>query len=495
MCLSPLLIKNKSSYFTSVLCPERYSVPCGKCLECRDFLQSEWVTRLSFEINDLKKRGGECVLLTFTYNDNCLPHLPSCYLEPFEKDCLCFNMSDVRTFLNRLKIRSYRSWGPNSYKYFFCSEYGKNTCRPHYHGIFFLSPLVPFHDFCELCRELWKFGFMFPKYDYRRCTYVDSKNRPCFPPTVRSSKNSAVYMSKYVTKDLSFYELPPISRIQGNRELRKICKDYLPRHYQSNGLGSCIINHIDFTNRSSVSDVLTKGITNPLTMKVVSLPLFVTNKLLYRYVLSDRISPTTGRLLYDRVLTDFGRNYMYCIFLSRVRNTASKMRDFVSSYRFNDDFLSFFPESDSRFRYFNYIVPSVSSDDCQRAAIFHELFAHSSPTRLKFYFSRFDGSLTDFWNIDNCYELWLASKDTYYLRELKRYCYASVYSSDDPWPVCPVGPNPLLSEISLYSVFDLFYRNYSSFKRKLSLDERHAKMDYFDKLHREFTSVFDKTLC
>lgn len=136
MCLSPLHIKSNIVYNTAGYTPRWFDVPCGKCLECKEVYMQEWQTRLSFHIHSLYKRGGLAVMLTFTYNDESLPwyHDSSC-----DFHFPCFDHSHVLGFLNRLKAACWRRYGRGSYTYFLTSEYGKDTQRPHYHAIFFLS--------------------------------------------------------------------------------------------------------------------------------------------------------------------------------------------------------------------------------------------------------------------------------------------------------------------------------------------------------------------
>ena len=161
MCLSPLIIRNKSPYyFPSVSAlPSHFEVPCGKCDECRNFYMSEWRTRISYEIDSLYKRGGKAIFLTFTYND---AHLPS--LTCNNVTIPAFSHTDVKTFLNKVKVWSNRTYGKKSYKYFFTSEYGSTTKRPHYHALFFLEKRVDPSLFAEQCRKYWLYGFMFPKF-------------------------------------------------------------------------------------------------------------------------------------------------------------------------------------------------------------------------------------------------------------------------------------------------------------------------------------------
>lgn len=74
MCTSPLLVNNPSVYRHPLYTTQKVSVSCGKCLECRSAYMSDWQTRLSFELDALYKRGGVAIFLTFTFDDEHLPH-------------------------------------------------------------------------------------------------------------------------------------------------------------------------------------------------------------------------------------------------------------------------------------------------------------------------------------------------------------------------------------------------------------------------------------
>ena len=111
------------------------------------------------------------------------------------------------TFFNKLKVCVNRQYGKCAYKYFFCSEYGKFTKRPHYHGLFMLQPGVDSTWFAEKCRSLWHHGFMFPR--FKNGKYVD--NLGAVTSVVLRNINAACkYVSKYITKDIDYYDLPQI---------------------------------------------------------------------------------------------------------------------------------------------------------------------------------------------------------------------------------------------------------------------------------------------
>lgn len=271
MCTSTLHIRPKSLLGMS------YDVPCGNCLECRSLSQNSWVTRLGFDLKDLYDNGGVAVFLTFTYNDGCLP------TSSFLGDNLipCFRREDVLNLLNNLKVLVNRRYGKSMYKYFMCSEYGKFTKRPHYHGLFLLQNGVDSTWFSETCRKIWHHGFMFPRYKNGR--YVDNLGATT-SVELRNLNAACKYVSKYITKDIDYYDLPQIKRYLELREhltdeLRKYYNSCLPRHYQSKGIGASLLKR--GVDPDTLLGYVKNGIYNPTTCKMDALPRYYVEKLCF----------------------------------------------------------------------------------------------------------------------------------------------------------------------------------------------------------------------
>lgn len=293
MCTSTLHINPKNYLGMSL------DVPCGSCLECRSLSQSSWVTRLGFDLKDLYDRGGVAVFLTFTYNNECLPW--SNFGFKNEERIPVFQRKDELSFLNKLKVYTYRKYGKGSYKYFFCAEYGKFTKRPHYHGLFMLEPHVDPTWFAETCRHLWEFGFMFPRRKHGR--YVDN-NGATTSVTLRNLQGACKYVSKYITKDIDYYELPLVKMYIEMRHLlsdeeRKYYNDLLPKHLQSKGIGSSLLH--ECVTPALLSTWVTNGIYNPTTCKVDQLPRYYVEKMCFnhRRILVDGMPKVIRSLNYD----------------------------------------------------------------------------------------------------------------------------------------------------------------------------------------------------
>lgn len=406
MCISPISIKNNSVYKVGFNQPTCYDVPCGHCLECRSLAMSEWQSRLSYEIKDLYDRKGVAVFLTFTYNNE---HLPTIDLGDIVQPC--FDRKAVLRFLNRLKVRAYRWFGKHSYKYFFTSEYGSHTKRPHYHALFFLESYVDVVQFCELCRELWTYGYMFPKYDLKRACYVDNFGKVS-QVTIRSLVGGAKYVSKYITKDMSFYDLPHVAR---HLSCNKDCdKNFLPKHWQSNGLGYSLVRELQANSLDSVyiNNALHDGLFNPLFAKKMPLPRYVLNKLMYDNVFTGRMS-VDGRKMYDRQLSSFGRAYMRDKISVKLSKTTGDFYSFLSNLSEYDKLIKEFGY-EKLYKLSSKYLDKVS--DCKPLATYMLVWKYIPHTELVYHCNHFYGDLDFIGNFDLAASQYVIQHDTEYFR-------------------------------------------------------------------------------
>ena len=143
MCLSPIRTK------------KGYVVPCGKCVECLSQKRNDWSVRLYYE---MQKYSTPPAFVTLTYDDD---HLPSMVDEDTGELVPVVSKRDLQLFFKRLRKRV------PGIRYFFCSEYGPTTGRPHYHGIIFNLPQKYFSLYLRCCTDdlnklifdCWKNGF------------------------------------------------------------------------------------------------------------------------------------------------------------------------------------------------------------------------------------------------------------------------------------------------------------------------------------------------
>lgn len=128
MCLSPITItvqpKDGGKAYKQPVC-------CGKCTECIAQRTQQWRARLFME-STVKRQL--IYFGTFTHSDDDLPTITFNgikYPVPSKRYVQNINKK-VRIFIQRRKLDI-------TFKYFICSEYGPQTFRPHYHGLFFVT--------------------------------------------------------------------------------------------------------------------------------------------------------------------------------------------------------------------------------------------------------------------------------------------------------------------------------------------------------------------
>lgn len=137
---------------------------CGRCLHCRINKAREWTHRLLLE----QRLHSDSCFVTLTYNEW---HLP-------EDGKVC--KETVQKFMKRLRKRAH----PRKLRYYCIGEYGDVSSRPHYHfALFGLDGQLE----GSMIKKAWRdiddeeIGFV----------YVGDL-----------SKDSARYMTKYITKNL-----------------------------------------------------------------------------------------------------------------------------------------------------------------------------------------------------------------------------------------------------------------------------------------------------
>lgn len=154
MCLYPKLIlnrkytSNKKNGGNVPVCRDerlRYvTAACGKCLECRKQKQRQWIIRMSEEI----RNNPNAYFVTLTIDDESYKKL--------SKECKSKDDNDIATKAMRMFLERVRKVTKKSIKHWFITEKGhENTKRLHLHGILWGIGTD------ELCKEKWKYGFVF----------------------------------------------------------------------------------------------------------------------------------------------------------------------------------------------------------------------------------------------------------------------------------------------------------------------------------------------
>ena len=197
---------------------------------------------------------------------------------------------------------------------------------------------------------------------------------------------------------------------------------------------------------------------------------------MYRNVNSERISPTSGKPLYDRYLTDFGAMYQRYIFETRIFKTACKMSETlqdVSQYGLStrplktctpsqlSDYKTFIPHAFYRVVY--KYLPSIAIDRILSAN---------------------GGDLSSLYNVDFAFSFWLANRDTKYLK-----------AHAMPWNV----PKP--SVVNSHSFFrDIasvvsLYEHVCMLRAKARCEENERLLQEILRYKRLYTNKYDNTLC
>lgn len=218
MCYRPIHIYNPVRTFNFDQ-PIKIAVPCGNCADCQRIKQNEWFFRSFIEFKHYRKIGGSVYFITLSYDNEHLPY----FTAPDGSMQSCFNKRHIHNF-----IKYFRTWLQRhgymykDIKYLICSEYGKNTKRPHYHGLIF----CPFHipNFHHVMQKVWKHGFII-------CSKQGWEIK---------SVSGIRYASKYIAKDFTFYNLPSMKFLSDPADFKKFKKensDFFPSHWQSVGFG------------------------------------------------------------------------------------------------------------------------------------------------------------------------------------------------------------------------------------------------------------------
>lgn len=115
-------------------------VPCGKCPACLANQRKEWIFRLEQEYLD----SNFAIFVTLTYDEKNIP--------------LGHNVRkrDVQLFHKRLR----KHFPPGELRFYLVSEYGDQTFRPHYHGLYFFKSNYSKTEIYDIFEKSWSLGFI-----------------------------------------------------------------------------------------------------------------------------------------------------------------------------------------------------------------------------------------------------------------------------------------------------------------------------------------------
>lgn len=480
MCLNPVHVRNPTQLYTHSSY-DRLTAPCGHCIECQQQKKSEWQARISYEIHSLYKRGGCAIFLTFTY-DNV--HLPYYYDKKNNFGFVCFNHKHVLSFLNQLKVTIHRKYGKGMYKYFFVSEYGKTTRRPHYHSIFFIEKGVDIVYFIETCRNIWKHGFMFPR--RYQGQYVDNKMNTV-TPEIRSLAGGAKYVSKYCTKDITYYNIPEIAHYLSITDNKERMKKYLPKHWQSNKLGYTILDFIDLYN---FDWHLKNGVYNPLSGKTIPLPSYFINKMCFKNVNSSETcipklakgsSSDKQKYLYYRDLTDFGKQFIEHSFTVKIHKTANRLRERLAQLRNDESYIYKFTDPSEA----PYLASAFSFNDTDfiRLSLYHHVYRTFCADKKDRYFTAFKNADVQFFAVQYMNNHLLASRIKDTLEYNHAINYYERYSAFDK-VFC-----------DKYDIIDNIISSYCEYNQKIKLEEHEKQNEERRMLRERYMHRYNLKLC
>lgn len=310
-------------------------VPCGECPSCRNIKRQSWAFRLRVEAETLVKQGWTVGFMTFTYNDKNVPRIPYHFVKrDFRREYsqykmpMCFSRDDINGLIKYVRNWMYRERKiahDLKLRFLISSEFGDTTKRPHYHGLFIIPPNIKAVDFYNKLKEFWtKKGFIIPAefeggYDdnhvYHKPFVVDCVSKAC------------VYASKYVCKDLAFYDVFNKEHFKKYVEKDGIeykLTDWLPFHSQSKSLGISFLNQL---TDSQKIDYFVNGVSFLGDDRLRHLPVYLKNKLIFsNYYVVDSMGQRFCRRIASKFFDD---NYKQ-IFAEKKRLVSEKLRQWLA---------------------------------------------------------------------------------------------------------------------------------------------------------------------
>lgn len=356
-----------SKYLFQGVSRYKQSFTCGKCASCIKKKRTDWRVRAYYEaLGCLKKRGSFVLFDTLTYCDSHIKRYSDIFPEmsiPKMLDKFCFSRDDVQKFFKRLRINLKRAgycFRPEELRYILTSEYGsseetngfKNTHRPHYHILFFVTFAINPIEFSRYVSRSWHLGKTDGVRPYENCVdcpvglyckghclyqlpqYVVNERLVNSDSTANCMK-CVNYVTKYISKDmymssilqenvdLLWRYLSPDYRedILQYRKYRVFCNQVLPFHLQSMSFGWSLMslpNEKAFLLETNTVHLPT---SDRSVVNVVALPRYYQRRLFYMWRKVD------GRVFW--YLSPFGVD-------TKVRQLDSKISSFMRDYRAYD---------------------------------------------------------------------------------------------------------------------------------------------------------------
>lgn len=322
MCYNPMSIRSVSKN-----APLVSLIPCGKCEECRQMIKNNWSVRLALSFQHAQQYNFKLFFFTLTYNDNCIPHFTeSCFIENcYIPNVPCFNRQDVSKFMENMRHWLSRTYNVSRFPWFIGADIGKNTRRPHYHGIFALPSCVDDEILHNAIKTYWTLGFVFPRH-YLGGTDSHGYNHKPFR-MVTDPVKAAFYASKYCCKSLAYLDITRDCRFNTKSLAYKRSRLF---HLQSKSIGyDCIANMSDEDKLNFLRD----GISLIGQDRRFYLPVYFKNKILFNPLY---VTTRDGRRLVRREVSDFFLENYEQIFDIKVNQYRKLFIDFLSKDYWNN---------------------------------------------------------------------------------------------------------------------------------------------------------------
>ena len=319
MCLNPRRIVNKRKDFNpSVHSPYQW-VKCGYCAECRKEKREDAESLILMEAYKTLGALGLILFLTFTYDD---AHLP--VMKYKGRKCKAFSKQDVIRLLDQL--RRFYDKKHLKFSYYVVSEYGDDKKRPHYHIMFFIPKEIDHVQFSEKCRQFWTDMFIKDK-------QIHVNNGWMFPARhdvllgkdiCRDTAALCAYTTKYVCKDISYYDLKLVKDLINDSCSRNLpyYKNHLPFTHHSKNFGITIMDYVEIGKNTY---------TNPVDLKVHRIPRYAVEKACYKFYRGDELNDKGERKVV-RELTDYGSAFLQASFENRVQDTYLRYFNYAKHF-------------------------------------------------------------------------------------------------------------------------------------------------------------------
>lgn len=223
-------ISNPTRFYQEGVTKTYLNVPDYHCTDAIIRRRNDMGLRIAEEIKRYNSTGGRVLFVTTTYRDEDLPMFRK-VINGELYEFPCFNRSHQQKFVHAISDRLRKLCGYKGnksrqdiqeglpFRYTCACEYGDGdeyqdihgnfrtgTYRPHLHWLlYFPSEVVKFFpcftDWMDMIQDKWPYGF---------CRW--SHDKYGFLKLFAENEFAGLYVSKYCTKDMDFYDNPKIIR-------------------------------------------------------------------------------------------------------------------------------------------------------------------------------------------------------------------------------------------------------------------------------------------